>query len=236
MKINGKQTVKLRSGSIKFKNYFRQLAVPFKIYADFESLLKEVHTLKNTRNTFLAVLPIKVFVLMIDLVSQLFFTGEKNAISRFIEAILEEYGYCKKVIKKHFNKNLVISAEDEQRFQSSNKCWTCDELFNVGDNNVRDHCHMTGKYRGSAHWSCNINLKLTKKVPVLFHKLKGYDSHLIMEEIGKFDVKVNVIPNGFEKYLAFTINNNLVFIDSTRFMNSSLATLVKNLSNNDFKY
>ena len=95
---------------------------------------------------------------------------------------------------------------------------------------------MTGKYRGSAHWSCNINLKLTKKVPVLFHKLKGYDSHLIMEEIGKFDVKVNVIPNGFEKYLAFTINNNLVFIDSTRFMNSSLATLVKNLSNNDFKY
>ena len=58
---------------------------------------------------------------------------------------------------------------------------------------------MTGKYRGSAHWSCNINLKLTKKVPVLFHKLKGYDSHLIMEEIGKFDVKVNVIPNGFEK-------------------------------------
>ena len=52
---------------------------------------------------------------------------------------------------------------------------------------MTDHCHMTGKYRGSAHRSCNINFKLTKKVPVLFHDLRGHDSHLIMQEIGKFD-------------------------------------------------
>ena len=128
-----------------------------------------LRTLKNIRNTFLAVLPTKLFVLMINLVNQLFFTGEKNAISRLIEAILEEYNYCKKVIKKHFNKNLVLSAEDEQRFQSSNKCWICDKLFDVVDNKVRDHCHVTGKYSGSAHWSCNIDLKLTKKVLVIFH-------------------------------------------------------------------
>ena len=57
-----------------------------------------------------------------------------------------------------------------------------------------------------------------------------------MLEIGKFDVKVNVIPNGLEKYMAFTINNNLVFIDSMQFMNSSLGALVKNLSDKDFKY
>ena len=128
-----------------------------------------LRTLKNIRNTFLAVLPTKLFVLMINLVNQLFFTGEKNAISRLIEAILEEYNYSKKVIKKHFNKNLVLSAEDEQRFQSSNKCWICDKLFDVVDNKVRDHCHVTGKYSGSAHWSCNIDLKLTKKVLVIFH-------------------------------------------------------------------
>ena len=128
-----------------------------------------LRTLKNIRNTFLAVLPTKLFVLMINLVNQLFFTGEKNAVSRLIEAILEEYNYCKKVIKKHFNKNLVLSAEDEQRFQSSNKCWICDKLFDVVDNKVRDHCHVTGKYSGSAHWSCNIDLKLTKKVLVIFH-------------------------------------------------------------------
>ena len=95
---------------------------------------------------------------------------------------------------------------------------------------------MTGKYRGSAHWSCNINLKLTKQVPVIFHNLRCYESHLIIREIGKFDVKVSVIPNGLEKYMAFIEKYNLVFIDSIQFMNSSLDALVKNLSNNDFKY
>ena len=118
-----------------------------------------------------------------------------------------------------------MSEKDEQIFQSSNKCWICDKLFDAGDNEVRGHCHKTGKYRGSAYWSCNINLRLTKKVPVIG---KG--------EIGKFDVKVNVIPNGLEKYTAFTINNNLVFIDSIKFMNSSLDALGKNLTNDDFKY
>ena len=63
---------------------------------------------------------------------------------------------------------------------------------------------------------------MTKKVPVIFHDLKYYDSHLIIQVIGKFDVKVNAIPNGLEKSMAFAINNNLVFIDSMQFMNSSL--------------
>ena len=91
-------------------------------------------------------------------------------------------------------------------------------------------------YRGAAHWSCNINLKLIKKTPVLFHNLIGYDSHLIIKEISRFDIKISVIPNGSEKYMAFTINTNLIFIDSMQFMNSSLDSLVKNLSDNDFKY
>ena len=57
-----------------------------------------------------------------------------------------------------------------------------------------------------------------------------------MQEISKFDVKISVIPNGLEKYMAFTINKNLVFIDSMRFMNSSLSGLFNNLSDNDFKH
>ena len=60
---------------------------------------------------------------------------------------------------------------------------------------------MTGEFRGAAHSSCNINLELTKKVPVIFHNLKGYDSHLIFLELHKFDVKISVIPNGLEKYM-----------------------------------
>ena len=82
----------------------------------------------------------------------------------------------------------------------------------------------------------SCDLKLTKKVSVIFHNLRGYDSHLIMQEIDKFDVKISVISNGLEKNMAFTINKNLVFIDSMQFMNSSLDELVKNLSDNDFKY
>ena len=57
-----------------------------------------------------------------------------------------------------------------------------------------------------------------------------------MQKIGKFTAKKSVIPNGLEKFIAFTINKNLDFIDSMRFMNSNLDTLVKNLSVNDFKH
>ena len=77
---------------------------------------------------------------------------------------------------------------------------------------------------------------MTKKIPVIFHNLKGYDSHLIFSELNKFNVKISVIPNGLEKYMAFFLGKNLVFIDSMQFMNSSLDKLVKNLSDEDFKY
>ena len=112
----------------------------------------------------------------------------------------------------------------------------CDKIFGVGDDKVRDHCHETGKYRGSVHWSGNIHFKLTKNFPVIFDNLRGYDIHLIIKEIGTFDAKVSVIPNGFKKYIAFTINENMVLIDSMQFMNSGLDVLVKNLSDNHFKY
>ena len=112
----------------------------------------------------------------------------------------------------------------------------CDKLFDVGDDKVRYYCHATRKCAGSAIWSSNVNLKLTKNVPVIFHNLRGYDSHLIIQKINKSDVKLNVIPNGLEKYMAFTINNDLVLIQSMQFMNSNLNKLVKHLSNNDFGY
>ena len=115
-------------------------------------------------------------------------------------------------------------------------CWICEKLIDNDDEKVRDHCHITGKFRGAAHWSCNINFQLTKKIPVIFHNFKGYNSHLIFFELNKFDVKINVIPNGLEKYMAFFLGKNLVFIDSMQFMNSSLDKLVKNLLDEDFKY
>ena len=62
----------------------------------------------------------------------------KNTAYKFIKSILNEYNYCRKVIKKHFNKNLIMSAEEEERFQLSNICWICNKLFDVSDNKVRD--------------------------------------------------------------------------------------------------
>ena len=70
------------------------------------------------------------------------------------------------------------------------------KLINSDEEKVKDHCHVTGKFRGAAHWDCNINFKLTKKGVVILHNLKGYHNHLIFNELDKFDVKINVIPNG----------------------------------------
>ena len=131
-----------------------------------------------------------------------------------LKQFLKKEVIAKKITKNYLIKNLIMSAEDKERFQLSNICWICNKLFDVQDKKARDHCHILRKYRGSAHWDCNINLKLTKNVLVTFHNSRGYDSHLIMQEIGKFDIKVSVIPNGLEKCAAFTINKNVVFIDS----------------------
>ena len=86
---------------------------------------------------------------------------------------------------------------------------------------------ITGKSRGSAHSDCNINLNLSQKIPDVFHDVKKYDSHLIMQELGK----INVISNGLEKYINFTINNKLTFNDNLQFLSSSLDSLVKSLGN-----
>ena len=106
-------------------------------------------------------------------------------------------------MNKHFNKNLIMSEEEEHLFQQSNSCWICKKLLDNDEEKVRHHCHVTGKFTGKAHWNCNINFQLTKKVPVIFHNLRGYDSHLILNEFDKFDVKISVMPNGLEKYMAF---------------------------------
>ena len=113
----------------------------------------------------------KLFALIINLARKLFFTEEKNAFYRFIKAILEKCDYCRKMIKRYFNKNLFMSAEEEERFQLTISCWICDKLFDLGDDKRRYHCHITRKYRDAAHWSYNINLKLTKKIPITFHNL-----------------------------------------------------------------
>ena len=108
-----------------------------------------------------------------------------------------------------------------------------------GKNNpkVRDHCHFTGEYRGAAHKFCNLKLKIKlgkTKIPVIFHNLKGYDSHLIMQKIHTANGNITCIPNNAEKYISFGIGQ-LKFLDSLQFMASSLEKLVDATDKADFK-
>ena len=109
-------------------------------------------------------------------------------------------------MKKHFNKNLIMSEEEKHLFQQSNSCWICKKIINDDNEKVRDHCHINSKFRGAAHWDCKINFQLTKRSPVIFHNLRGYDSHLIFSMLHNFNLKINVISNGLEKYMALFLN------------------------------
>ena len=94
----------------------------------------------------------------------------------------------------------------------------CNNDYIVNDVKVRDNCHITGKFRGFTHRDCNINVKKkNQKIPVVFRNLKNYDSHLIMQELGKFNFEIDVIPNRLDKYMSFSINNKLSFIDRFQF-------------------
>ena len=119
----------------------------------------------------------------------------------------------------------------KKQFQSSSTYWICEKLIDYNAQKVRDHCYITRKFRGAAHWSCNINLQLTKNVPVIFHNLRGYDSNLIFDELNKFDVKIDVIPNRIKKYMAFFKQKLSIY-----WQYAIYEKLVKKLSENDFKY
>ena len=143
-----------------------------------------------------------------------------------------------------------MTTSDEEQFKKESKCHICGKEYKKNDIKVRDHCHITGVYRGSAHQNCNLNFQPTNKIPVIFHNLRGYDSHFIMQEIGQIvkdnkymnkkgeecEMSINAIPNNMERYMAFMLGNNLTFIDSFQFMSSSLDKLVSNLPKDAFKY
>ena len=135
---------------------------------------------------------------------------------------------------------IIISADQENEFQSATICYICEKGFEVGkeggfvvgegvDYKVRDHCHFTGKYRGPAHNTCNLKLRVVKKIPIFFHNLVGYDSHIIFQNL-KMEEKIEpkVVAKAMEKFVTFSLKN-LHFKESLQFLNSSLDTLVDNL-------
>ena len=165
LSINGVQPVNVEEGIIKFENYSKQLPVPLKIYADFECNLcdTEIYEGSCTKKYDHAPCSYAFKVVCIDdrFSKPVVVYGGENVAYEFIKAILKEYKCCKNIMKKHLNKNLIMSKEEEHLFQQSNTCWICKKLINHDDEKIRDHCHITSKFRGAAHWSCNINFQLT---------------------------------------------------------------------------
>ena len=94
--------------------------------------------------------------------------------------MIEESKYCSEVVEKNFGKELKMTKTDNEDFNNSAKGWICGNTSVNGDLKVRDHCHITGKFRSSAHRDCNVNVKLNHKISNVSHNLKIYDSYLIM--------------------------------------------------------
>lgn len=153
--------------------------------------------------------------------------------------------HIKKIYKQFkFPKRMIFTDADKKDFASASVCHICEKEFAGEDVKVRDHCHLSSKYRGAAHESCNLNYKIPKFFPVVFHNLSGYDSHLFIKKLA--GGKINCITNNEEKYISFSrevvvdefekggehiqVEMELLFIDSFRFMADSLDALSKNLT------
>ena len=254
---------------IYFKNFYKKQRVPFVVYADFECFTEKIDTCqpkdtKSFTNRYQKHRPsgysylIKCFDDNILSPKLVHYTAESindNVPQLFIESLEED-------IKEIYNrfkipKKMVMTPKDKIDYKKATICHICERgIPKEGDDprfkKVRDHCHLTGKFRGAAHSMCNLKYRLPKFYPVIFHNLSGYDSHLFIKNLGKSEGKIDCIPNNEEKYISFSKNilvdkfknkkgeekeviREIRFIDSLKFMATSLDSLVNNLPKESFK-
>ena len=121
--------------------------------------------------------------------------------------------------------------KDKQKAKEKTDCYLCKKplLQKYYIDAVKDHCHLTGKYRGAAHNNCNLKLRInpkTDQVPVVFHNLRGYDAHHLMQAMANLQKEVKCVANNMEKYITISVDG-LRFIDSLNFLQGSLDSLVK---------
>ena len=257
--INGTQAITMPEEGTKvyFKNHQKMLPVPFVIYADFEAITEKIDSCqppdgKSYTSTYQSHKACGYSYKLICRYDQKYTEPEVNyrgedCIEKFIRKMLAEVSHCQSVIREKFKRPLVMTDQNERDFQNAKKCHICSRKFRFGEEDgrkgkVRDHCHITGQYRGAAHSDCNLKWAISAenfKIPVVFHNLKGYDSHFIMQNIGHLIRKgshldISVIASTFEKYIGFNIGKHLTFIDSFSFMSQSLDRLVSNLSDDAF--
>ena len=138
---------------------------------------------------------------------------------------------------KNTIKDIIMTQEDEENYKNINICRFCEK--EIIFDKVRDHCHLTGKYRGPAHNTCNLNVtqKQSNFIPFIFHNFSNYDCHMFFKKlVDKKNDKVifDIIPKTNEEYISVTYGC-IRFVDSYRFLSSGLDSLVKNLDEDDFK-
>ena len=98
---------------------------------------------------------------------------------------------------------MIFTKEDAKNYNAATICHICGG--ELGKDKVRDHCHLRGNFRGAAHNECNLNYKIPKFFPVVFHNLTVYDSHLFVKKLrGELGEKINCIPCNEEKYISFS--------------------------------
>ena len=249
---------------LKFDKFRFSERAPFVIYADFESFIKPMDSCDPDPN--------KSYTKKYQkhkpsgfsyYIKSLYEDVKKSEKRTYIKTKKEEpdaedvfVKWLEEDVKEIANikpKEMIITEEEQKEFDKASDCWICgEELKN--DNKVRDHCHYTGRYRGAAHNKCNLNYSKPKDVPVFFHNLSGYDSHLFIRSLASPNPKeyIECIPNNEEKYITFTKNKivgqytnkkgevkhktfKIVFKDSLKFMRSSIGALVNNLPKDGFK-
>ena len=243
---------------VSFVHHNRSVRVPFVVYADFEAFTKEISTCEpNAKFSFTKqyqqhqpsgfCFKIVCFDKRFNQKPVLFRAKSKDEdISAiFVQMLEQEIKRIHKIFD--FAKKMIFSGQDKVDFEKAQICWICQKEFSEAERKVRDHCHFTGKYRGAAHVKCNLQFKKTKFTPVIIHNLSGYDSHLFVKNLGKSEGNINCIPNNEEKYVSFSkdivvdeyenkkgekvkVKHEIRFINSFKFMASSLSSLVENLA------
>ena len=200
---------------LRFKHHERSEQVPFIIYADTEALIKEMQNCDpNPQNSYTKKYqkhePISFSYYIKSFDDNVYksklrkYTGE-DAMEKFVEWIEEDV----KDIANIPDVEMIFGSNELKQFNDATKCWICNEEFDDTadekgyrkNEKVKDHCHYTGRFRGAAHNSCNLKYKKPKSIPVVFHNLSGYDSHLFIKNLGFTDGNIDCIPNNEENIL-----------------------------------
>ena len=214
---------------LKFEDHHMKIPLPIRVYADFECINQP----QNTPNVLFKQIPIAVGYYVISPFGNYYYSYFGTDCTKwFVNKMITS----EKIANNYFKTNLElqITPEEEESFKLAEECWLCENPLD--DTKVRDHDHLTGKYRGAAHNICNINCKQRSSsfVPIFFHNFSGYDCHLIFQEllIQAFEkgYEPKIIPKSLENYVSVQVGC-LRFLDSYRFLSSSLDKLVKSLDN-----